>query len=144
MLKCASGRSVLHIVLDTNVLLVAIPPHSPFRWIYDAFLAERITLCVTTEILAEYAEIFDLRANAAAGADVLSALLTLPNVAFITPHYRFNLLADPDDNKFVDCAVAANADLLATHDRDFDVLRQVAFPVVPFGDVTALAALLAL
>ena len=63
-------------------------------------------------------------------------------MALITPYYRFNLLRDPDDNKFVDCAVAAGADLLVTHDRGFDVLRQVAFSVVPAGDITVLAALL--
>ena len=42
----------------------------------------------------------------------------------------------------MDCAIAARADLLVTHDRDFDVLRQISFPVVTFGDITQLAALL--
>ena len=86
---------MLRVVLDTNVLLVAIPLGSRLRWIYDAFLAEKFMLCVTTEILAEYAEIIGQRSNALIGEDVLSALVVLPQVALITPHYRFNLLRDP-------------------------------------------------
>lgn len=38
--------------------------------------------------------------------------------------------ADPDDNKFVDCAVAANARFIVTGDHHFNVLRHIAFPVV--------------
>lgn len=36
--------------------------------------------------------------------------------------------ADPDDNKFVDCAFAANADYLVSEDSHFDVLRNISFP----------------
>jgi predicted nucleic acid-binding protein len=43
-------------------------------------------------------------------------------------------LKDADDNKFVDCAVASNADYLVTHDRDFDVLKNVPFPKVKIID----------
>ena len=86
---------MLRVVLDTNVLLVAIPIGSRLRWIYDAFLAEKFMLCVTTEILAEYAEIIGQRANALIGEDVLSALVVLPQVALVTPHYRLTYSATP-------------------------------------------------
>lgn len=45
------------IVLDTNVLLVSISPRSPYRWVFDAFIDEKFTLFVTTDILLEYEEI---------------------------------------------------------------------------------------
>lgn len=33
------------------------------------------------------------------------------NIELITPYYRFGLIqADADDNKFVDCTIAANAE----------------------------------
>ena len=38
--------------------------------------------------------------------------------------------ADPDDNKFVDCAIAAGARYVVTNDRHYDVLRQTPFPYV--------------
>jgi len=37
-------------------------------------------------------------------------------------------LKDEDDNKFVDCAIAANAGYLITHDKDFNILKQTDFP----------------
>ena len=130
------------IVLDTNVLLVAIPRRSSFRWIYDLLLAERFTLCVTTEILTEYAEIIAQKNSQVVSEGLLEILLELPNVLRVTPYYRFNLLRDPDDNKFVDCAIAANAHLLVTHDCDFDVLHQLDFPKLAVGPVSRLAQLL--
>ena len=44
---------------------------------------------------------------------------------------RFNLItADPDDNKFVDCAVIAGATYIVSNDRHFDELKQYDFPKV--------------
>lgn len=43
----------------------------------------------------------------------------------------FNLIeADPDDNKFVDCAVCGNADLIVSNDSHFSVLANIKFPKV--------------
>ena len=46
-------------------------------------------------------------------------------------HYNWRLITiDPDDNKFIDCAVAANADYLVTNDKHFNVLKEIDFPKV--------------
>jgi predicted nucleic acid-binding protein len=37
---------------------------------------------------------------------------------------------DPDDNKFVDAAVAGNTDYIVTNDRHFKVLKDIEFPSV--------------
>jgi uncharacterized protein len=37
---------------------------------------------------------------------------------------------DEDDNKFADCAFAANADYIVTNDSDFNVLKKLTFPVI--------------
>ncbi len=120
----------MKIVLDTNVLLVSISRRSRYRWILDALLAERFTLCVTTEILLEYGEIVGQHMGAAYFYDTMATLENLANLEYITPHYHYNLLRDPDDNKFVDCAIAANAACIVSHDSDFRALRDVEFPKV--------------
>lgn len=54
-----------------------------------------------------------------------------PNVLNIEPAYRWRLISgDPDDDKFVDCAIAGGADFIVTEDRHFDVLAEVDFPPV--------------
>lgn len=45
-------------------------------------------------------------------------------------YHWFLIKNDVDDNKFVDCAVATNADCIVTNDRHFDVVKEVRFPVI--------------
>lgn len=48
-----------------------------------------------------------------------------------TPHFRFGLIEqDPDDNKFVDCAIIAGADYIVSEDAHFRALRRIPFPTV--------------
>lgn len=62
---------------------------------------------------------------------MLYAILTRNNIKRLDPHFHFHLIqADEDDNKFVDCAIAANARCIVTEDHHFDVLKTVPFPVV--------------
>lgn len=63
--------------------------------------------------------------------NVLAVIENLDNVIFSNPTFRFNLIkVDPDDNKFVDCAIAANADLILTEDKHFEELKTTDFPKV--------------
>lgn len=110
------------VVLDTNVLLVSISTKSKLHWIFKNLLEGNYILCITTEILAEYAEIIDQQMGSLASESALGLLENLPNVALITNYYKFKLLKDPDDNKFVDCAISSNA--------DFSILKKIEFPKV--------------
>ena len=47
------------VVIDTNCLLQIISRKSPYRPIWDAFLAGRYTLCASNEILDEYQVILE-------------------------------------------------------------------------------------
>ena len=47
------------IVVDTNVLVAIIGRKSPFRWIFDRILSGDFILCLSNEILTEYAEILE-------------------------------------------------------------------------------------
>lgn len=61
---------------------------------------------------------------------IMAVLENLPNVQFINTYHRFRLLPDEDDNKFVDCFIAANADFIVSHDTDFNILKSIDFPKV--------------
>ena len=112
------------------MLLVSISSKSKLHWIFKSLLEGKFTLCVTTDILAEYAEIIELHMGILASENALGVLENLPNVEFITNYYKFNLLKDEDDNKFVDCCISANADFIVTHDSDFNLLKNIDFPKV--------------
>lgn len=53
------------------------------------------------------------------------------NVEKIDPQFNFRLIeADPDDNKFVNCAICGNANLIVSEDAHFRILKQIAFPSI--------------
>ena len=91
----------------------------------------RNILCVSNEIIEEYIEILQQLTNKEIANIIIEAIVNSPYVEFITPYYRFNLIkTDPDDNKFVDCAISANARYIVTNDHHYDVLHDIKFPRV--------------
>lgn len=119
-------------VIDTHCLVASVGPNSPFRALYDLFAAEAFEWVVSNEILTEYDEILTRRYSPLTAAAVLNVLTFAPNTYRQEAYYKWQLLtADPDDNKFVDVAVAAGADFLVSNDRHFQPLHQLPFPKVP-------------
>jgi len=121
----------MRVVLDTNVLLVSISNRSPYHWVYLGLLQGEYELCVTTDILLEYAEIIERHMGVEASESLQGTLDNLSNVILTTSYFQFDLITkDRDDNKFVDCAVAANAHFIVSEDKDFRVLEKIPFPKV--------------
>jgi len=120
-----------NVVLDTNCLLICIASRSKFHSVWTAFLNEKFTLCVSNEILNEYEEILAKKNSPQFAKMVVHVILNSNNTILVNPYFRFRLItADPDDNKFVDCAVVSNADYIVSQDSHFDVLKRIDFPKV--------------
>lgn len=119
------------IVMDTNCLLQIIARRSKYYYLWENFLNGDYKLCVSTKILEEYEEILCLKANPIIASMVLEIIRRAPNVLMLDVHYRWNMIIeDPDDNKFVDCAIVANADFIVSEDRHFKILSTIEFPKV--------------
>lgn len=126
------------IVLDTNCLLMAISARNRYHQIWQSFLEGRYILCFSTEMLEEYEEVLARNINSRIAQYVLSVLLNRRNVCLINVYFKFGLIAaDPDDNKFVDCAIAANARFIVTEDKHFEALKEVDFPRVDIIGIDA-------
>jgi putative PIN family toxin of toxin-antitoxin system len=120
-----------NIVLDTNCLLVCISRESKFHTVWTSFLNEDYRLCVSNEIMYEYEEILARRISPKFADMIIHVILNSENIVYAHPTFRFNLInADPDDNKFVDCAIVANADCIVSQDNHFNVLKRIGFPKV--------------
>ena len=69
-------------------------------------------------------------------ANIIQALLDLPNTKMVQVYYHLHLItADPDDDKFVDCAFKANAKYIVTQDHHYDVFRNTPFPKIEVVDI---------
>lgn len=121
-------------VIDTNGLLNAVPRSGSKKWLYSAFMANEFTWVFSNEILTEYDEIICQKFSQSVSNYVISSLLTSINHERFEPSYKYQLVTDdPDDNKFVDCAIGANVDYLVTEDRHILSLLTIPdlFPPVP-------------
>ena len=119
----------MNIVLDTNCLLMSLSRRSAYYPVWRDFVDGKYTLCVTNEILAEYEEILTQKVGSEIASNVITAILDLPNTKMVQVYYHLRLItADPDDDKFVDCAFAANATYIVSDDKHFDVLKEIPFP----------------
>ena len=120
-----------YVVLDTNCLLACIFKTSEFHSVWTAFLNEEFGLCVSNEIMTEYEEVLARKTSPTFAEMIVQIILNSENVVFVNPSYRFGLIVvDPDDNKFVDCAIIANAEYIVSQDTHFNVLKTIDFPKV--------------
>jgi len=126
----------MKIVLDTNCLLRILPQNSPYRCLWDFFLSGEFDLCYTTEILQEYEEILSSFYSNRIAEFAIGTLTKARNTFQIIPFFKWNLITtDPDDNKFVDCALNAGADFIVTNDHHFNILKSLHFPPIKVVDI---------
>lgn len=120
-----------YVVLDTNCLLQILSKRSNYFDVWMSFVMGKYTLCVSTEILEEYEEVIASHMSPLAAKLAVEMILRANNVVRVDAQYRFRLIAiDEDDNKFVDCAIVANADFIVGNDKHFKVLSTIPFPHV--------------
>ena len=126
----------MNIVLDTNCLLMSLSRRSRYYPIWRNFVEGKYSLCITNEILTEYEEILTQKIGAEIASNVIKALLDLPNTKIVQVYYHLHLItADPDDDKFVDCAFKSNAKYIVTQDHHYDVLNEIPFPYIEVVDI---------
>ena len=108
------------IVLDTNVVVSAlISKNSPPSQIIDELVLNRkVELFASDETLAEYVEVLG-RDKFARFPDFKSRAETLLNrlIEISTKHFpdiRLDIIADDDDNRFLELALVAQPDFLIT------------------------------
>ena len=116
----------MKVVIDTNVFVSSFFGGNP-RKIIDLWKNEKITLCLSNAILVEYIDV--LRRIGLKEEDELEELLSLFsrgfNLLFTTKTPKIRIIRnDPDDDKFIECAVALKAHTLITGDREALALKE--------------------
>lgn len=120
------------VVVDTNVLLVSVSSRSKYHWLYKLILDKKIDIAFSNDILIEYEEQLSTHWHPDVAINVIRSITELSSAQLTTVYYNLYLItADEDDNKFVDCAFAANADFIITNDSHFNILKNIDFPSIP-------------
>lgn len=119
----------MRVVVDTNCLLVSISSKSNYHWLLEAIRKQTFTLCLSNEVLMEYVEIIERFFSPETAHPIYQLLTSADNVMRVEIFYKWPLITnDPDDDKFVECAFAGNADFIVTEDKHYNVLATIDFP----------------
>ncbi|MGA2733066.1 MAG: putative toxin-antitoxin system toxin component, PIN family [Syntrophobacteraceae bacterium] len=109
---------MLKVVIDTNVLVSALlKPDSVPELILSLILEGEMVLCLSEPIATEYEEVLAREKFKKLDRQKVKALLSRfkSQAQMVTPKIHLQVaLADPEDNKFLECAEEAEADFFIT------------------------------
>jgi len=116
----------MKVVIDTNIFVSSFFGGNP-RKVIDLWKTEKITLCLSSAILDEYIDV--LSRIGLKDEDELDELLSLFsrgfNILFTTKTPKLKVVKnDPDDDKFIECAVALNANIVVSGDREVLAVKE--------------------
>ncbi len=107
---------MIRVVLDANIIVSALlQPLGPPAQVFVFALSGSVQLCVSGNVYAEYEGVIS-RPRFARRADVIAATLQAvrEKAIWVRPTVRVGVCTDPDDDIFLECAQAAQADYLVT------------------------------
>ena len=114
------------VVIDTNVFVSSFFGGLP-REIINLWKGGKLTLCLSQEIIDEYLEVLNrLGLNDRKEIEQLTRLFAEGwNVLYTAKTPRLQVIeADPDDDKFLECAVALQSKLIISGDRYLKDLKK--------------------
>jgi len=116
----------MKVVIDTNIFVSSFFGGNPRR-IIDLWKTQKITLCLSKEILDEYIEV--LQRIGLQDEDELGELLSLFkrgfNMLFTAKTPKVKVVKDdPDDDKFIECALALKAEVIVTGDKAIEAVGE--------------------
>ncbi len=109
----------MKVVLDTNVFVSGIFFSGPPHQILNAWRAGTIQFVVSQEILSEYWRVGEALAEASPAIDLrpILDLVTIEAELYVAKDLPEPLCSDPDDDKFLACAIASNSKIIISGDK---------------------------
>jgi hypothetical protein len=116
----------MKVVIDTNIFVSSFFGGNP-RKIVDFWKKGKIILCLSKDILDEYVDV--LQRIGLKEEEEIEELLSLFakgfNIVFTTKTPKIKAVKDdPDDDKFIECAVALKAEVIITGDKALKAMNE--------------------
>ncbi len=109
----------MRIVLDTNVFISGIFFSGPPSQILKAWKNSNLQIVLSREILEEYQRVAVSLADKFPTVDILPIieLVTIHGLFVDTKGFKASAFDDPDDDKFIECAIASNTKIIVSGDK---------------------------
>jgi putative PIN family toxin of toxin-antitoxin system len=117
----------MQVVLDTNVLVSGVFWSGPASRILELWAKDKIEVVVSPEILTEYQRLLvEMERERSAGLADAWTVFIAQHATVLHPVSRPRLCRDPDDDKFLHCALSAGVRVVITGDKDLLSMGRVA------------------
>src|SRR4030042_1986070 len=116
----------MKVVIDTNIFVSSFFGGNPRKNI-DLWKHEKITLCLSKAVLDEYIDVLCIIGlkDEYELDELLSLFSRGFNILFIRKTPKIQIIKnDPDDDKFIECAMALKADAVITGDREILAVKE--------------------
>ena len=113
---------MIRVVLDTNIIVSALlQPLGPPAHVFVLAIGGAVQMCISGSIYAEYEEVISRPRFRRNESTIASTLRTIRDKSiWVRPTETVQACSDADDDIFLECAQAAQADYLVTGNiRDF-------------------------
>lgn len=109
----------MNVVVDTNVVASAIFFGGKPKDIIDLIMRDKVYAYASKEILDEYTETIEYLLNKYPEKKPYTSLIKIQSkFEIINAHSRVNVCRDPDDNKFIECALDSSCYYIISGDKD--------------------------
>ena len=115
------------VVLDTNVVFEGLTKRGgACGLIIDAWTARILHICVSNALAYEYSDVLSRKLSATRWRRIQAVLGTLlAQAEFVTVYYSWRPMSpDPGDEHVIDCAMNANAPVITSNIRDFQLAKK--------------------
>lgn len=115
----------MKIVIDTNVVISAIFFGGNPRKVVEAVLDEKLTACANQEIIDEYLEIIEEMIKRKQGNLDNNSFTKFISRLEIKEQVSHDIVSrDPEDDKFINCALDTKSLFIVSGDNDLLVLKK--------------------
>lgn len=130
----------MRIVIDTNVIVSALFFGGKPRDLLEQVTTGHLDIFVSQEILAEYKATIDYLLEKYHGHQLTSFLPGLTKiVSIVEPLSHVKVCRDPDDNKFIECALAGQCSFIVSGDKDLlDIKRFKSIRIISVAEFLGL------
>jgi len=116
----------MRIVVDTNILISGIFFGGKPRELLQMCFSGKLQMVCTEEIFIEYMKTID-RLTEKTGKNVRTEIepILIENLEFIENSNFGSYSRDPDDDKFINCAISGEIQNIISGDKDLLVLKKI-------------------
>jgi uncharacterized protein len=109
----------VRVILDTNVFLSGVFFSGPPFQILEAWRDDRLHMVISQEILDEYRRVGSILSGQFPAIDILPIIKLVTVEAEIFPSCTLPepVCTDPDDDKFIACAIASRCKFIISGDK---------------------------